>query len=156
MAASASSASVGASWLKEKMEAAFPPGSGFSVEEITVAIFELLSSAKPDELLQNDMFELVGFERFELIGELLQHRVDIVVSTQSMLASSAPIATNQVSGKKKHKDGPSVASSVTIQTAEEKQLAKAMKRDKKRQAKMAHSSGNKADIKAALGFDVGQ
>ena len=44
-------------------------------------IFDVLSSPRGDEVIQNELFELLGFERFEFIQELLANRHSIVVGT---------------------------------------------------------------------------
>ena len=79
--------SLSATWLKEQCQHHFGSGGGaLSPQDLCVAIFELLSSPAGDELLQNDLFELVGFDKFEFIQELLQRRGQIVASVVDNLA----------------------------------------------------------------------
>ena len=47
-------------------------------DELTSAIFDVLSSSKSNDQIQNDLFDLLGFEAFDLIQELLTHRKDVV------------------------------------------------------------------------------
>ncbi|XP_042220102.1 activating signal cointegrator 1 complex subunit 3-like [Homarus americanus] len=47
------------------------------VAELSKGTLTLLVSSKGDDELQNDMFDLLGFERFELIQTLLKHRQEI-------------------------------------------------------------------------------
>ena len=45
---------------------------------------EMLLSPKSDDALQNDLFELLGFDKFEFIQTLLQNRKEIVSSAQKV------------------------------------------------------------------------
>ncbi|KPP78746.1 activating signal cointegrator 1 complex subunit 3-like [Scleropages formosus] len=49
-----------------------------SAEELCTSLFEMLASHKTDDELQNELFELLGPEGFEMIERLLQRRTDIV------------------------------------------------------------------------------
>lgn len=54
--------------------------------------YEALASAKSDEALQNDLFELIGFDHFDLIQRLLLRRDDIVAATVASLGELAAAA----------------------------------------------------------------
>lgn len=59
---------------------------GLSCEEFCKSLMQILSSNRSDNELQNELFEMLGFEVFELISELLDNRrkiVDNVISKQS-------------------------------------------------------------------------
>lgn len=90
-----SSAEIDASWLNARVEREFK-GADVSVQQMTVAIFELLASSKSDEALQNDLFELVGSEKFELMSDLLQHRQALVMAANP--ESSAAVSPEAEAG----------------------------------------------------------
>lgn len=150
-------------WLKMTIEKAFA-GSDVSVEGMVHSVFELLASAKDNDLLQNELFELVGFERFELIGTLLQHRIAVVSSVMVSLPAHAEAAAAAGHGSSAPHSGangtgsrsaPSVSSSVTIQSAEHRKAEKKRRKEEKRAASKQASAqpDQKADLLAALGFD---
>ncbi|KAG7469907.1 hypothetical protein MATL_G00133780 [Megalops atlanticus] len=51
-----------------------------SAEDLCTSLFEMLASHKSDDELQNELFELLGPEGFEMIERLLQRRTRIVDS----------------------------------------------------------------------------
>ena len=51
-----------------------------STQEMSSTLEETLLSSKSDEALQNELFDLLGFDKFEFIQTLLQHRSEIVAS----------------------------------------------------------------------------
>ncbi|KAK5892898.1 hypothetical protein CesoFtcFv8_013245 [Champsocephalus esox] len=55
-----------------------------SPEELCTSLFEMLTSHKSDDELQNELFELLGPEGLEMISTLLQRRAAIVDSLISM------------------------------------------------------------------------
>lgn len=63
------------SWIEMEMLKYYTDTS--IVAELSKGTMTLLASSKGDDELQNEMFELLGFERFELIQTLLKHRSDI-------------------------------------------------------------------------------
>ncbi len=44
-------------------------------------MLNVLSSKNSSDALQTDLFDLLGFERIELVQELLEHRQDIVAAS---------------------------------------------------------------------------
>ncbi|KAG5856885.1 hypothetical protein ANANG_G00012670 [Anguilla anguilla] len=56
-----------------------------NAEDLCTSLFEMLASQKTDDELQNELFELLGPEGFEMIERLLQHRADIVDSLLTSL-----------------------------------------------------------------------
>jgi hypothetical protein len=81
-----------AEWLKEQVEQAFAGTDIGAVESVVHSVFELLASTKDDDTLQNDLFELVGFERFELIGVVLQNRARVVSSVMGAVGVASGVA----------------------------------------------------------------
>lgn len=65
----------GIEWLRNKCHIYFGNSGGeASSEDMCSAIYELLCSQRRDEEMQNELFELLGFERFDFIQELLAKR----------------------------------------------------------------------------------
>lgn len=62
-------------WLRSQIEPLFPPEA---VQDMTLAVYEMLESSKSDDQLQNELFELLGFDRFDLIQQVLQARAVII------------------------------------------------------------------------------
>lgn len=57
--------------------------SGISSADILQSVITFLNSPRTNDELQNDMFELLGFDKFEFILEILEHRQDIINSLKS-------------------------------------------------------------------------
>ena len=53
---------------------------GLSIPEFAVTILELLASKRSSEDLQTELFDLCGFDRFDMIGVLLEKREALVKS----------------------------------------------------------------------------
>ena len=78
-----------ATWLREQIECYFGADSdyvGMTVADLSAAVFETLNSKVSDSELQNDLFELLGFDRFELIQLLLENRKKILTDTANSVA----------------------------------------------------------------------
>ena len=79
--------------------------TGLSASEFALTIVDLLSSSRSSDDLQTELFDLLGFDRIQLIQNVLEHRADIVSSFQTNkkllkyeIANSA--AANTDMGKK--------------------------------------------------------
>ena len=69
-------------WLRNQCEHYFGDNSsGVSVLDLCSALFDILSSDRDNAAIQNDLFELLGFDRFEFIEALLANRHRIVIAT---------------------------------------------------------------------------
>jgi hypothetical protein len=146
---------VDATWLKTVCETALPQMPIPEREAMCISVYEQLSSGKSDDLLQNDLFELLGFERFDLIQTLLGHRDRIIAATvDAMAVSSSNRSSSPKLVRPKRGVAAMVQSTITIQSAEEKEALKALRREEKKAARdAARGGGAHADLKAALGFD---
>uniref|UniRef100_A0AAY4D3E8 Activating signal cointegrator 1 complex subunit 3 n=1 Tax=Denticeps clupeoides TaxID=299321 RepID=A0AAY4D3E8_9TELE len=107
-----------------------------SVEELCTSLFEMLSSSKSDDELQNELFELLGPEGFEMIAMLLQRRADIVEALLSAPSENRPRYLPDAA----HRGGmegamPTYGCQVTIQSEQEKQMMKMFRREEKRERK---------------------
>ena len=95
---------VESSWLLNQCQIYFPGHE--SPETMATALYDVLISNGNDAEIQNELFELVGFDAFDFIGELLKRRKELV-STQDTRESGVKLKS---SSKK-----PLIASQVTIQ-----------------------------------------
>lgn len=68
----------GNEWLKSKFKEFESRIPGLSWENFSQSLIQLLLSGHSNERLQNELAELLGFEAFELILEVLQDREQIV------------------------------------------------------------------------------
>ena len=70
------------SWLRDQCELYFAESSsGVSFLDLCSALFDILTSDRDNAAIQNDLFELLGFDRFEFIQTLLANRHRIVIAT---------------------------------------------------------------------------
>uniref|UniRef100_A0A8D8TUF4 U5 small nuclear ribonucleoprotein 200 kDa helicase n=1 Tax=Cacopsylla melanoneura TaxID=428564 RepID=A0A8D8TUF4_9HEMI len=79
-------------WLLKEIKKAFQSEDemlGLSAEELTNSLLGLLKSSKTSDQLQNDLFDLIGFERFNLIESLLKHRDEILAADAAAQSSTA-------------------------------------------------------------------
>ena len=53
---------------------------GLSVAEFATTILDMLSSKRSSEELQTELFDLCGFDRFDMIGAVLENRDALVKS----------------------------------------------------------------------------
>ena len=58
-------------------------GFSMSLTDLCRTVFEMLKSTQSDSELQNDMFDLLGFDRFELIQRLLENRKKLIDNVTS-------------------------------------------------------------------------
>ncbi|KAF5297298.1 hypothetical protein FQA39_LY12137 [Lamprigera yunnana] len=64
-------------WLKDRYNQYKNLMPGLTCEEFLNSIQQLLSSKKTDNELQNDLIEMLGFDLFELVADLLRHRNEL-------------------------------------------------------------------------------
>lgn len=73
---------INGSWLRDQCELYFADSSGgLSVLDLCSALFDILASERDNAALQNELFELLGFDRFDFIQTLLANRHRIVLVT---------------------------------------------------------------------------
>ena len=66
-------------WLKERCDFYFGnAGENVNSGDMCSVLFDLLSSPRGNSEMQNELFELLGFDRFEFIQELLTNREKII------------------------------------------------------------------------------
>ncbi|XP_029451214.1 activating signal cointegrator 1 complex subunit 3 isoform X1 [Rhinatrema bivittatum] len=120
---------------------------GPTVDDLCCTLFEMLASNKSDDELQNELFELLGPEGFELIEKLLQNRRKIVAASLTWLNDDR-LQSLQDQCKKfvGENTKPNYGCQVTIQSEQEKQLMKQYRREEKRNAKKEKRTGDDGEI----------
>ena len=58
-----------------------------SPSELALSLVTMLSSKRSSDDLQTELFDLIGFERIELIQDLLEHRSELVAAHQNVKAN---------------------------------------------------------------------
>ena len=73
---------IDTTWLEETLREAYPDQQplGLSVAEFATTILDILSSKRSSEDLQTELFDLCGFDRFDMIGAVLENREALVKS----------------------------------------------------------------------------
>eukprot|EP01137_Pigoraptor_chileana_P014178 Opistho-2@4958 len=139
-------------WLLKTCGAIFSAsnGVGLGVRDLQAAITDALLSAESDAETEERLFELVGMDHIELIGEILQHKEDILQNALDDSAGGAMHADGRhgraggaVGGARAAGAGasklraPAFGCQVTVATESEKLIEKQMRRDRKQQQKRA-------------------
>ncbi|XP_025055847.1 activating signal cointegrator 1 complex subunit 3 isoform X4 [Alligator sinensis] len=122
------------------------PG-GPTIEDLCCTLYEMLASSKSGDELQNELFELLGPEGFELIEKLLQNRSTIVERSLSC-PNDYKLQTLQEQYKKfvGENTKPNYGCQVTIQSEQEKQLMKQYRREEKRNARREKRVGEDGEV----------
>lgn len=131
------------SWLKKEIKQYFGRTAGGSfgseeIRELCLSTLRTLNSDKSDEELQNELFDLLGFDRFELIQKLLRNRTQLV----KKYLQQACGASQTIKGADNTVAGQNIGIGVKIQTEDEKDIKRLMRREEKKSRK-------------TTGFDVG-
>lgn len=92
-------------------------------------LLDQLRSSRSNNDLQNDLFELLGFDKFEAIQQILDNRkavvqqVDMEAKKRGLLAQKSHQSQEQ---------RPSIMSQVIVQSQQEKQMHKLVRKDEKK------------------------
>ncbi|XP_038077615.1 activating signal cointegrator 1 complex subunit 3-like [Patiria miniata] len=125
--------SMNLGWLKVQLQGQFGQGGtplGLTVDALCAKLLGDLTSAKSNDELQNELFDLLGFECFELIQRLLANRSQLVQA-----ASHNQMSQIIAEGKKERQARPVYGSQVIIQSEQEKELNKQLRKEEKRLAR---------------------
>ncbi|XP_041333984.1 activating signal cointegrator 1 complex subunit 3 [Pyrgilauda ruficollis] len=111
------------------------PG-GPTTEDLCCTLYEILASTKSADELQNELFELLGPEGFELIEKLLQNR-SLILERSLTCPNDNRFQALQEQCKKFIGENakPNYGCQVTIQSEQEKLLMKQYRREEKRNAR---------------------
>ncbi|XP_002196630.3 activating signal cointegrator 1 complex subunit 3 [Taeniopygia guttata] len=111
------------------------PG-GPTTEDLCCTLYEILASTKSADELQNELFELLGPEGFELIEKLLQNRALILERSLTCPNDNRFQALQEQCKKFIGENAkPNYGCQVTIQSEQEKLLMKQYRREEKRNAR---------------------
>uniref|UniRef100_A0A3Q2PUF9 Activating signal cointegrator 1 complex subunit 3 n=1 Tax=Fundulus heteroclitus TaxID=8078 RepID=A0A3Q2PUF9_FUNHE len=122
-------------------------------EELCTSLFEMLTSDRSDDELQNELFELLGPEGLEMISTLLQRRaaiVDSFISIPNERTGFLPDVSRKVSGEITK---PAYGCQVTIQSEKEKQMMKIYRREEKKEKKRAKGTDDGDSSEVVVTFD---
>ncbi|NWT92154.1 ASCC3 protein, partial [Urocynchramus pylzowi] len=111
------------------------PG-GPTTEDLCCTLYEILASTKSADELQNELFELLGPEGFELIEKLLQNR-SLILERSLTCPNDNRFQALQEQCKRFIGENakPNYGCQVTIQSEQEKLLMKQYRREEKRNAR---------------------
>ncbi|NXH40384.1 ASCC3 protein, partial [Dicaeum eximium] len=117
------------------------PG-GPTTEDLCCTLYEILASTKSADELQNELFELLGPEGFELIEKLLQNR-SLILERSLTCPNDNRFQALQEQCKKfiGENTKPNYGCQVTIQSEQEKLLMKQYRREEKRNARKEKQAG---------------
>ncbi|XP_053317304.1 activating signal cointegrator 1 complex subunit 3 [Spea bombifrons] len=114
-----------------------------TADDLCSTLFEMLASAKSNDELQNELFELLGPEGFSFIEVLLQQRQRIVERSLCWSSDNQPHFSQD---PRRRNAGdiqkPNYGCQVTVQSEQEKQLMKQYRREEKRNAKREKRVGD--------------
>lgn len=119
----------GRGWLIRELKKFYKSDEPNSLEDYADTILSLLKQDKSNDELQNTLFDVLGFDRFELIQLLLTHRNEIISNCQlSQLESNAKSESRQ--------PAPALSSQVTVLSEQEKLMQKLARKEEKRMQKL--------------------
>uniref|UniRef100_A0A8C5WDJ5 Activating signal cointegrator 1 complex subunit 3 n=1 Tax=Leptobrachium leishanense TaxID=445787 RepID=A0A8C5WDJ5_9ANUR len=118
-----------------------------TVEDLCGTLFDMLASAKSNDELQNELFELLGPEGLSFIEVLLQQRQRIVDKSLCFPGDNQ-LCFSQEQRKRNAGDPlkPYYGCQVTVQSEQEKQLMKQYRREEKRHAKREKRVGDDGEF----------
>lgn len=97
--------------------------------DLVDTLIDALKSSKSNEELQNEVFEIVGFDKFEAIQKIFDNRKKIVQKIEIEERKNQLKMKNSTNNAHQK---PVIAAQVTIQSIQEKQLLKQVRKDEKK------------------------
>ncbi|XP_021913277.1 activating signal cointegrator 1 complex subunit 3 isoform X2 [Zootermopsis nevadensis] len=119
----------GKSWLEKEVRKYYQANNpaGLSPDEFADTIVNMLKSGRSNDELQNELFDLLGFDRFELIQSILQHRNDIILGA-SVAEEKKSLASQSAPDQRR----PNYGCQVVVQSEQEKHLLKQVRKEEKK------------------------
>lgn len=138
-------------WLIKEIEKCFPAGNpmGVSSSEFSDSIIQLLNCPKSTDELQNELFDFLGYDNFELTLELLEHRKDISMSNK--LENDRKLLLKPL-GNMPDRKREGYINQVTVKSQDEINLEKQARKEEKKFVKFANKDEQEDDDKCK--FDV--
>lgn len=124
-------------WLETALQHSMRgDSSNLSPGELSLTVCQLLKTSKSNDEIQNELFDLLGFERVQLIMDILKYRDEITYS--KVIDTCYKDSVNEKI--------PTCMTQVVIQSETEKMLSKQLRKDEKRiqreQNKVVDEPGN--------------
>ncbi|XP_047508654.1 activating signal cointegrator 1 complex subunit 3 [Pieris napi] len=133
-------------WLETKVRELYESSGGMTSADVLQSIITLLNSPRSNDEMQNDLFELLGFDKFEFIQEILEHRQDI---TDSLKAPIQPSVAEMAAMLPENKM-PQYLCQVSVRSEQEKLLAKLVRKgEKKSKTKKGDDDDDEPEINVA-------
>ncbi|XP_053615369.1 activating signal cointegrator 1 complex subunit 3 [Plodia interpunctella] len=117
------------SWLEVKIKELYNDSSGMSGTDALQSIITFLNSPRSNDELQNDLFDLLGFDKFEFIQEMLVHRQEI---TDSLKAPPPQPTIAELAAILPENKMPQYLCQVSVQSEQEKLIAKLVRKEEKK------------------------
>lgn len=119
--------------------------------EVVESLLSVLKSKKSNTELQNELIELLGFDKFDILESILEHRKEIIKNIENedkvnMMFERAAVAEQR--GMTTKSQQPVVSSQVVVQSEQELSLLKKVRKDEKRLKSMldAQKSAYEAEL----------
>ena len=107
--------------------------------ELIDNLVELLKSGKSNEELQNELFDFLGFDKFEFIMEILQNRKDIIDKASKPVDKINVFKEKAVKKLANMQHAPNYLMPVMVQSESEKQLRKQVQKEEKKLKKFLNA-----------------
>ena len=120
--------------------------------DVAKIVYDMLSSAKSNDELQNELLDTLGFEKFDLIGYLLSNRNNVFKSykrvyieggqskgtTRTYASNAAPVASKTATASNEIVNV--LNSEILVHTKAEKQIKKLIRKEEKKLNKFSKSN----------------
>ncbi|ALC46005.1 CG5205 [Drosophila busckii] len=145
-ASAAPSQSIDGIKLSYELETLLDIAQRLDDEQMLSRVGDILASKRSSEDLQNELMELLGFEHFELVMQLLKERTKIAQQLANYATRSRRVKLIQqkrqqeaASNGNRNEKRPTVACAVVVQSAQEKLLGKQQQREEKKLQRIMRS-----------------
>lgn len=108
---------------------------GLSQEEFCKSMQQILQSEKSNDELQNELFEMLGIDGFELILKLLENRRNIVQYAADQQELAEKKFNKKLLDNKASRAAPAMGSQIVVQSKDEKLFAKQLRKLEKKAEK---------------------
>lgn len=105
--------------------------------EVVESLLSVLKSKKSNTELQNELIELLGFDKFDILECILEHRQEIIKNIENddkvnMMYERAAVAEQRGMTARSKSQQPAVSSQVVVQSEQELSLLKKVRKDEKK------------------------
>ncbi|KAF9085804.1 hypothetical protein BGX23_009353 [Mortierella sp. AD031] len=134
------------------IEAFGDPSTDMTSRRLSIDIFTILRSDKPDDDIQINLVDMLGFDNFEFITALLTNRKLIVDNVMAQTSYNPDVELKSHKHERHDNFRSPVGSNFSVQTEEEKLAAKLARKERKKHG--GRDEEDEAAISSAmLGFD---